>query len=145
MKDTFNKYGRKITEQEFLTAVSEEYNQSPSEAARRKSETNLMIDHLIGVDYPQDKREALHTARERATQRFTRNPFTLAKSLLELASSRLRKNAGLPNFDEGSLMLGERVFAEEFAKAHTLDIEEIAAFSGPEIAAHVRKLRGPRA
>lgn len=147
MQAEFNKYGRKLTEQEFVKASAENYPAPDatitreSEAQYRKKETSLMIDHLLGIDYPQDKRDVLHTARERATARFTRNPFTLVKSFMESLTRPIRKDQRVPDFDESSLQFAAKVLAEEFAKEKALDTEDIVAFIGKEAAPYVHKLR----
>lgn len=150
MQDAFNKYGRKLTEQEFVQASADNYPDPDmpfsrqQDAQYRKEETSLMIDYLLGVDYPQDKREALHAARERATKRFTRNPVTLIKCLFEAATRHTRADKRVPDFDEGSLDFAARVTAEEFSKETALDTQDIIAFIGPEAAPYVHKLRGTK-
>lgn len=148
MQEEFNKYGRRLTEREYLEAVAALYPQTEeelkrsSEAERRKKETGLMIDHRLGVEYPQDKRAVLHAARERATKRFMRSPATLLKSAFVRAAQKLKIIRGVPDIDEGSLSLMTRVLAEEFTREKSLPTEDIVRFAGKETEPLVRKLRG---
>ncbi len=147
MKDDFNKYGRKISEQEMVNAIAAIYpkpNVRTSHAARerfREDETGILIDHKLGIDYPEDKRQIIHDARERGTRRFLRNPSTLFKAAKEFF---MPKRGAVPDFDDASLSLAARVMSEEFARESDIDTDDIIAFLGDEVAPYVRKLRAPK-
>lgn len=141
MKNDFNKYGRKITEAEYVAAVSALYSDNLPEAQYRKAESNLTIDWCIGVNYPAQKRDMMHNARERATRRFLYNPMTLFKAAFHQVAQKLRPTKGVPDFDEGSFNFATKVMAQEFAREKELDIEDISAFVGPEVGAYLKAMQ----
>lgn len=137
MKNEFNKYGKRLTEAEYVQAVSaltydKEY---------RKKETSLKIDHTIGEDYPQDKRELMHAARERAVKRFL-SPATIVKGLAVTAALKFGIMKRMPGLDEGDIDRGTKIMAEEFTKEKALATEDIIQFLGEEFEKPVKKLRG---
>ncbi|MGA3077982.1 MAG: hypothetical protein ABSG56_30435 [Bryobacteraceae bacterium] len=65
MKEEFNKYGRRLTGQEYdkaiialYTGLKPDYSEREFMEIRRK-EINLQIDHRLGVDFPPEKRETV--------------------------------------------------------------------------------------
>lgn len=148
MRDTFNKYGKRLTREEYEKRVSEnfhahldEYNNG-DERAYRKAEFNLGIDRHLGVEYPQDKREILYQANERAARKFLRNPLTLLKSAFVTAMLNARIMKTMPSMDEGSVTLGSDIIAKEVTKEKALETEDLVQFYGPEIAPFIKKMRG---
>jgi hypothetical protein len=148
VKDAFNKYGKRLTEREFVNAVASIYPQTEeecrsfSEAEYRKRETNLMIDYHLGENYPQDKREILYNARERATKRFLSPAFIMKGLIVEMG---LRSGAikHMPGLDDADIDRGTRIMAEEFCKEEELETEDIIQFFDEKIEPAVRKIRGP--
>lgn len=79
-------HGQKLTPAEYERAVISLYQSAlgtgdTAEERRslRRSELNLQIDHRLGVDFPQFRREEMWRIQEQAERRRLRN---LAKSLL---------------------------------------------------------------
>lgn len=143
MKNEFNKYGKRLTEREFVEAVASIYTSTASEKERREKETNFMIDHHLGVDYPHDKRELLHSARERAAHKFIVSPVTGVKSLVVEAGMKFGIIKKMPGLDEADIDRGAKILAKEFAREKDLATEDIIQFLGEEIAPYVKKLRTP--
>ncbi len=137
MKDSFNKYGRRLTEQEFIAAVAAAYD----EKDQSKIETNLMIDHNLGIDYPQDKRELIHAARERAAKKFIFSPVSLLKSVFVDAAMKVGIIKRLPSLSESDISKASLILAREFTREKALETEDIIQFLGEDCAPAVKKLR----
>jgi hypothetical protein len=71
MKNEFNKYGKRLSNEEYVYKVTELYKDIPSspkkkqETEIRKAELNLQINNRLGKDFPQDKRDEMWAAAER--------------------------------------------------------------------------------
>jgi hypothetical protein len=65
VSNEFNKYGKQTTEAEFIAQMISAYKKSPVKAsdwsnkAMNRIRTNLIADHHLGVEFPQDKRDIL--------------------------------------------------------------------------------------
>jgi hypothetical protein len=143
MKDEFNKYGRRLTDSEFTGAVcaikprSIDGSEKSAQQDYREQETNLMIDHLLGVDYPQDRRDTIHRAREQATKKFL-SPLFIAKALAINVGISLGLIKSAPPFNVDVAM---EVITKEFSKEKSIPTEDIIQFLGEETRASIEKFR----
>lgn len=68
-------YGRRLSDSEYEHAVVELYRVVPSMPSReedlevRKKEFLLMIDHRLGIDFPEDKRKTLWVSHQNVEKR----------------------------------------------------------------------------
>ncbi len=82
MKKEFNKYGQRLTDDEYQARVVDLAQDSYGKPGYERAEIGLMIDHRLGKDFPSPKREALVDAVLSARRAI---PFLLAKDKLTSA------------------------------------------------------------